>query len=143
MPKGRTLKTKGKDMDPITLTEREWREILSATGLLVLSYTEAINDRVNMLRIEIDTDDAMALKKNTDDMVTSMTKIGAKGKITAGSDMGYEVLAIMLDSVEVYHTINAKHFPACDCQKCDRLEKDYRLAKRMIGVLAGANIADL
>lgn len=143
MPKGRTLKTKGKDMDPITLTERQWREILSTTGLLVLSYTEAINDRVNMLRIEIDTDDATSLQKNTDDMITSMTKIGAKGKITAGSDMGYEVLAIMLDSVEVYHTISVKHLPVCDCEKCDRLEKDYRLAKKMISVLAGANITNL
>lgn len=130
-------------MDPITLTEREWAEILSATSLLVFSYTEAINDRIDLVRIEIDTDDAMAIKKNTDDMVSSMTKIEAKGKITPGSEMGYEVLAIMLDSVEAYHTINAKHFPACDCQKCNRLEKDYRLAKRMIGILAGANITNL
>ena len=130
-------------MKPVTLTENEWREILAATALATFSYTEAINNRIDQYRVEIDADDAIALSNNSKDMIASMKKIGPKGKIIPGTDTAYQVMAIMLDSVEAYHAINTKHFEHCACENCERLEKEYRLVKKMVSILAGATITNL
>lgn len=130
-------------MKEFKITTKEWHQALLITATSVLSYSGMISKVITELRIELDTQENNALDKATNDMLNAIRELKHAGKVTPMSDMAYRILALLLDNLEAYNAIRENNFNTCDCEKCAKVERAYRLAKKRISILAGATVTDL
>lgn len=130
-------------MKEFKITTKEWHRALLMTATSVLSYSGMISKVITELRIELDTQENDALDKATNDMMNAIRELKQVGKVTPMSDMAYRILALLLDNLEAYKTIQENNLNPCDCEKCAKVDNAYKLAKKRITVLASTTVTDL
>ena len=125
------------EMDtPKEITQKQWNFLLAITASQVISYASVIVTRLDDYEIELDTEEEVELAENGK-IVSDITDTAKK---LLASNTGLELLACLLDALEITHHLNAKYFEKCECSNCREVERAYVLGKEMIRTLASVEI---
>ena len=125
------------EMDtPKEITQKQWNFLLAVTASQVISYASVIVTRLDDYEIELDAHEEVELAENGE----VVSRIADTAKKLLGRNSGLELLACLLDALEITHYLNAKYLEKCECSNCQEVERAYDLGKQMIQTLASVEI---